>query len=247
MAIGFGPPGSGGYGVGLTDIVTSALVAASPTTRTWSCWWLSADGSSFARAINRINAGTEETSWTFVEGPISAVPILSFRQLWSGGLAEWTWTTAQEGSPLIHHLAITYDLSSTANDPTVYHDGTALTVGAGLTEVLAPSGTVTNNSVALCLGNRPAQDRTLFGWLAEFAEWDRILSAGELAALADGVTPAAFPRGLTEYFPFVRSTQSRIVGPPTVTGTAANPHPRSRRAVPSWQGSVRARRWILRA
>jgi hypothetical protein len=226
MAIGFGPPGSPGYGVGLTDIVTSALSAASPTQRTWSFWWLAVDGTSFARVINRYNAGVEESSFVFPAGPIEAVPILSFRQLWGGGLAEWTWTIAQEGSPLIHHTAITYDLGSTTNDPTVYQDGATLTVGSGLTEVLAPSGSVVNNAVPLAIGNRPAQDRVLFGWLAEVAEWNRILSGGEILALTRGVTPECMARGLTEYFPFARSAQSRIVGPPTVTGTAVQPHPR---------------------
>ena len=56
-------------------------------------------------------------------------------------------------------MAVTYDSSSTANDPTIYING----VAQPLTEVDTPIGTLVDNSDAYIIGNRTAQDRTFDG------------------------------------------------------------------------------------
>jgi hypothetical protein len=62
-----------------------------------------------------------------------------------------------------HHVAIDYDKSSTANSPTVYVDGVAIT----MTETFAPSGIVSDQAATLTIGNNPAASRAFDGTLDE--------------------------------------------------------------------------------
>jgi len=88
---------------------------------------------------------------------------LIFQQIFSGSGA--TWKTNNNTLPLNRwtHIAITYDRTSTSNDPVMYIDGIPQTVF----ETVAPSGTITNEGahVDLFIGNdQPAgTDRTWDG------------------------------------------------------------------------------------
>ena len=64
--------------------------------------------------------------------------------------------------------------------------------------------------------------------IAEFAVWDAILTADEFAMLgADGFSPLLIrPQSLVEYVPLVRDNVSRKLSIGTLTGAAAQPHPR---------------------
>lgn len=62
-----------------------------------------------------------------------------------------------------HHVAVDYDKSSTANNPTVYVDGVAIT----MTETFSPSGIVSDQAATLVIGNNPSLTRTFDGILDE--------------------------------------------------------------------------------
>lgn len=119
-------------------------------------------------------------------------------------------------------IVITHTVGST---PAIYFDGTAQTV----TVAQAASGSPTSASPAFDIGNRstPTVNRAFGGALAEFAVWDRILSAAEIASLAAGLAPSNIMQGLLVYAPLIRDVVDlKGNGAATVTGGAAYPHPR---------------------
>ncbi len=98
---------------------------------------------------------------------------------WSGGYAAWN--TADNALALNewHHVAVTYDYASTANDPILYINGVAV----GLTETVAPSGTVNTTNAQLYVGNRASADRPWAGRIDDFRYYNRVLPASEIATL----------------------------------------------------------------
>jgi hypothetical protein len=173
-------------------------------------------GGSVGRVFDKREAGAEvELLRVFTTNYL-------FARRWSGGLAEWT--VAIPAVNEWHHIAITYDSGSTSNDPVIYIDGSSVSV----TELSAPSGTLTDNSDAYIIGNRGAADRNWAGRLAEFAVWNRILNAREIASVYRS-GPLAIPDHV-EYLPIwgthssepeFRATTSAAA---TVTGTVAVNH-----------------------
>lgn len=139
----------------------------------------------------------------------------------------WTvagvWGIARPSANAWHHFLITYDSSSTSNQPVIYLNGVSQTVNIGTT----PSGTRTDNAEVYNVGNRgDNNNRNWGGDLAEFAVWDRILTAAEAAALGQGYSPLFLLSGLVEYIPMVRDLISRKNAAPTATGTSVSVHPR---------------------
>lgn len=123
-------------------------------------------------------------------------------------------------------VVMTYDGSSIENDPVIYFNGSS----QAITEVTKPNGTLDSGSLAFTFGNRSANDRAFDGALAEFAQWSRILDAGEIATLATGYSPAFIMNGLRFYVPLIGkfSPETDIKGliSGTVTGAVADSHPR---------------------
>lgn len=99
---------------------------------------------------------------------------------WSGGYANWETATGVITPNAWQHIALTYDYSSTANDPVLYVNGEAV----ALTETTAPSGTVTNTAdYALYVGNRSDSARPWAGRIDDFRYYNRVLPASEIASL----------------------------------------------------------------
>jgi hypothetical protein len=149
------------------------------------------------------------------------------------------WKIVEPSRGAWHHIVITYDGGSTANDPVIYVDGASVTV----TELAAPVGTInTANTGAYVLGNRAAGDRNMDGMLGEFAAWDAILDAAEARALGTrGYSPQMIrPQSLVEYVPMVRDNVSLKRAAPTITGTAVQPHPRVIYPSADWVNDVAA-------
>ena len=71
-----------------------------------------------------------------------------------------------------HHIAITYDGSSTSNNPIIYVNGESVAV----TRAVAPNGThqITGTSI---IGASGGLTYSFPGFLDEFALWDKILTA----------------------------------------------------------------------
>jgi hypothetical protein len=77
------------------------------------------------------------------------------------------------------HVAVTYDGTSTANDPVMYVDGIPTTV----TENSSPSGSLRSNSGTTYLGDRPSLGRPFEGLLDDVRIYNRVLSPSEVQAL----------------------------------------------------------------
>ena len=126
-----------------------------------------------------------------------------------------------------HNHVITYDFSSTSNDPIWYVDGTA----TALSEVSTPSGTVATDINELTIGSGFGGASEFWdGKIGEVAVWTRILKASEAASIGKGYSPLFVPRGLEFYASLIgkNSPEGDIVGGAmgTVTGATAFKHPR---------------------
>ena len=133
------------------------------------------------------------------------------------------WTCPRPALSQWHSLTVTMDGSSVANNPLMYVDGVSQTV----TEATTPTGTFTIDNTTLNLGNRNDNVRVWDGGLAEFAQWNRILSAAEVAAIAAGDNPRTLAN-LIEYIPMLTTDNpitSCLLAAPTVVGTAIIAHP----------------------
>lgn len=107
------------------------------------------------------------------------------------------WSVARPSANAWHHVAVTYDSSSLANNPKIYIDGVSLSFASST----SPTVALINNTDAYVLGNRGAgatANRNWAGALAHFCIHDCILSPGEIKdAMRYGFTP----RGLRAYYP----------------------------------------------
>lgn len=118
----------------------------------------------------------------------------------------WDMTTGFATLSLWHGLLATYDTALTTNDPILYtyeletSTFSVLTVGAGLTEVTAPSGSVSEPSTQRFGAAGIFGDDAYDGTIAQVAMWSRILDADE-AQLALMRSPLAVPNGLEVYWP----------------------------------------------
>jgi hypothetical protein len=206
------------HGVATTDRIASAYTAQA-VTRSWAIWTYRAGsgGTNIGRIFEK-RTGATESEWL-------AVNSTNYRFKRNRATTDGIWDTAMPSLNAWHHVGISYDSSSTSNDPVAYIDGSSQSV----TEITGPpAGAVTDNADPYILGNRPADDACWDGMLAEFAIWDAILTGGEFAALASGLSPLFVrPAVLVEYMPLIGPITSYMVGGATVTGTAIQPHPRS--------------------
>ena len=127
-----------------------------------------------------------------------------------------------------YQLGVTYDASSTANDPALYVDG----VSQGVTERQTPSGTRGSDAAnSLIVGWAGTGAFRCDGPLAEGGIWDVILTADEMNALGDGYSPLLIrPTSLVFYPPLIGnySPEIDVVGGNlgTVTGAVKATHPR---------------------
>jgi hypothetical protein len=120
-----------------------------------------------------------------------------------------------------HHLAATYDGSSTANNAQLYLNGLAVTT----TRSLAPVGTLNADNKLIHIGNNgPIAARTFDGLIGEVAHWMRLLSAEEIAAVYLLGVNAVPDYG--DYTPFDSGrSQAFGAGTYTVTGALAGENP----------------------
>ena len=109
------------------------------------------------------------------------------------------------------HIAVTYDSSSAATEPIMYIDGTALTIGSGLTEVLNSSGTaVSDASKDLTFANVASNlDRGFDGSMCDIRLYNSILSAATIGNLANGYHQAT---DLVSWWPLLNDDYTDSVG-----------------------------------
>ena len=109
------------------------------------------------------------------------------------------------------HIAVTYDSSSAATEPIMYIDGTALTIGSGLTEVLNSSGTaVSDASKGLTFANVATNlNRGFDGSMCDVRLYNSILSAATIGNLANGYHQAT---DLVSWWPLLNDDYTDSVG-----------------------------------
>ncbi len=107
---------------------------------------------------------------------------LNFGQGFSGGRGWWRIPDNSINLDTWQHVAITYDSSSTANDPVIYLDGIPLAV----TRVDSPSGSfLTDSAINLRLGNHAGgTSHTFEGKIDDARIYDRILTETEIKTVS---------------------------------------------------------------
>ena len=110
--------------------------------------------------------------------------IINFGQGFTGGRGWWKIPNGTIDLNTWQHIAVAYDASSTANDPTIYLNGSPLLV----TRVDTPSGSVRSDaSINLRLGNYAGgTTHTFDGKIDDARIYDRMLDSTEIADIAAG-------------------------------------------------------------
>jgi hypothetical protein len=208
---------SGGLG---TDAVATGLTTHA-TQRTYAIW------------ARRHNTGGGNLGSMFRKRVAAAADILqlyfstpnyNFDHTWTTG-GQWTMTAPS--IDVWHHVCVTYDSGATTNLPVFYIDGASVAVGT----TAAPTGTVNTNADAFVIGNRNNDGaRAWDGDLAEFAVWDTILTATEVAAVAGGTIPT--PLGV--------QTANLIAYYPLELGLSPEPDASSHQTAGTVTGTVRS-------
>ena len=104
----------------------------------------------------------------------------SFEHARAGTVGRWSMPNSQASYGNWQHVAVTYDGSSTSNDPVFYYNGASVTV----TERSTPTSTISADGAnTLWLGNRTAGDRTFDGDISDARFYSRILSAAEVLTI----------------------------------------------------------------
>ena len=97
------------------------------------------------------------------------------------GVADGQWGTDAKDIPLASwtFIAVTYDSGATTNNPTIYANTTARTVGGGLTEDATPVGTrVTDAGSDLYVGNDSTIAKSFDNLMGDHRGYNRAISAG---------------------------------------------------------------------
>jgi hypothetical protein len=208
-------------GSATTDQITLAYTTH-PTSWSLSIWFYrtGTGGSDFGRIVGK---GNGTAGLRFFENVVGGPNLYNLASPWT---TEGQWTIAAPSSSAWHHALITYDGSSTANNPIIYIDGSSVTV----TRLTAPVGSLVTNSDGFILGNRSDQIRNFNGRLAEFAFWNgSILTAGNATSLAAGAradsigSPVAYLKLCGSTSPEPNEISGGATG--TVTGALVQTHP----------------------
>ena len=207
MARGFGAT----LGVSTTDRLIS-VNTTNPVSETLSAWvYRNGSGGDTFGAV--LESSDQRTIW----GHDGSTTTMRYYRTWSSAPFAGWWTCPLPSSGAWHHLVVTYNGSSTTNDPVMYVDDVSQTV----TEVLTPAGTVATDTSAWCFGNRAAdQSKCWDGLLADVAGWSRMLTRNEIHELAAGRNPRTITTNLLEAITMPGTTTPlSIISGPTVTGT----------------------------
>lgn len=179
---------------GSSDITyTLASGQVGNTAESWSFWLYPDSVNQYKRPIhvggtgsNRDRSFEMDNGWGFV---------FNFNFSSSGG----AWSVSKPSTGSWQNYVVTFDGSSTSNDPIIYKDG----VSQSVTERVGPSGTLRSSRTDLTIGSEVSSGQYWDGGIAEIAKWNRVLTAGEAAALGKGFAPAFFKNGLLLYLPLI--------------------------------------------
>lgn len=207
MSRGFGST----FGAGTSDAIQIRYATPPAAARSYSMWFYSngTGGGGLGRAFANGSEYYQNASGQYM-------------RTFSVGNGQWQLTSLPPTGGW-HHVAITYDCSSTANNPLIYIDGVSMPV----TRQLTPSGTAVQTTSSYDIGNNTiaAGTRNCDGMLAHFAIWNGILlGPSQVLALANGLSPMLMrPDSLVSYTPLdgVNNPEPDLIlgNTVTITGT----------------------------
>jgi hypothetical protein len=214
-------------GSSTTDQITTSYTAGVSSTYSLSMWvWIKSTGNNgFGYIFTQGGGFPQSTNAVMSMG--NSTTTVGFDQVFSTTTGVWTFNSAAFGA--WQNIVVTYDNSSTSNNPTVYVNGSSVTV----TRATAPVGTATRTAHSMAIGNSADTNHNAFdGKIADFAWWNgAILTANEAKALASGVSPLKVRyANLSLYLPlYGLSSAEPDWGPShstqTITGTAFTSNP----------------------
>lgn len=144
------------------------------TLESWSFWLYPDSVNQYKRPIhvggtgsNRDRSFEMDDGWGFV---------FNFNFSTSGG----AWSVSKPSTGAWVHYAVTFDGSSTSNDPIIYKDAVSQTV----TERVAPSGTLRSSRTDLYIGTEAGTGQYWDGGIAQVAKFNKILSQDEITDLS---------------------------------------------------------------
>lgn len=174
MARGFGTT----YGVGTTDKITTGFTKIISSLRSYS-WWQVAKSSGGGSLARIMDTGSENILYDNF-----GIDDIEYDAPFSTTAGAWSVAFSGLGSYVWNHFVLTYDPSSTSNDPLCWQNGVSSTV----TRQVAPSGTVSGGTGTFTIGNRPSDSaRCWDGIISDFAIWDAILTQAEARQLYFGL------------------------------------------------------------
>jgi len=193
--------------------VTADAAVNGLTTYSIGCWVTRESGgeSGYGRLAQKGPNTAPNRYWRIENDNEGAGWGMIFVAEWSS--AQGAWSIAYPDTAWHHHL-ITYDATSTANNPLWYLDGASQSV----TERITPSGTLATDNNEFNIGSSTTRSLTWDGSIAEFAIWNRILTPGEAKGLGAGFSPVYYPNGLVFYCPIFGNNSPE---PELMKGTGA--------------------------
>jgi hypothetical protein len=124
----------------------------------------------------------EKTQWNLLTHSQSGTNVkLQFYFKFTG--TDGTWDTTSAVVPINEwsHIVVAYNADNVANNPTIYINGVAYTVGGGLTESTTPTSVRESDAgEALQIGNNDTPSRTFDGQIYGLKIYNRALSQAEI-------------------------------------------------------------------
>jgi len=178
------------------DIIGNDTAAGSTELMTFSAWiYKTGDGGSSLGRIFDFGLGDLAIYTTATEKIYFNVKWTDTGGAGTNGIAYWTTPDNPFTLETWTHIAITYDATSTSNNPIIYVNGEVV----ALTEDEAPVGDYYGFVSQDCfIGNRAGVDRAFEGQIADVAIWNSVLSSVEIKALYNAKT-GVYPRGTNSF------------------------------------------------
>lgn len=133
---------------------------------------------------------------------IDGVGSLDFgAQRWDMTVGDWVTAAGVIPLNVWKHVLLTYDYSSTANNPALFINGVSTAIPVSTTPV---GMTAATGVTSLFIGNDSGLFTPFPGRLAEFAMYNIVLGANDITALGNGApVPRVRPDALVAYLPLV--------------------------------------------
>lgn len=157
-------------------------------------FWVGSQGGTLnlPRSISNYN-GASNGRFDLYQGNIAGQE-MNFQGFRATATGNWCWSSTLWADGVTRAYAITYDGSSTSNDPIGYINGVAF---APATEITTPVGALVTAGTATAVGGRPdVTTRQHEGGLEMALRFDRVLTRAEIMSLVQAPYQVFAPRRL---------------------------------------------------